>query len=145
MSVHKAAAEGFHRTADAYERGRPGYPEDAIAWMVAGLRISDRSTVVDLGAGTGKLTRLLLPTGARLIAIEPVAGMRNALRALLPQLEIVDAVAEAMPLADGSADAVVAGQAFHWFETALALEEIHRVLRPGGGLGLIWNRRDLGH
>lgn len=143
MTVHGAAADGFERGAAAYERGRPTYPKEAVEWMVASLGISDQSTVVDLGAGTGKFTRLLLHTGATIIAVEPVAGMRAQLQRLVEQVAVVDATAEAMPLADGSVDAVVAAQAFHWFATPRALDGIHRVLRRGGGLGLIWNRRDL--
>jgi ubiquinone/menaquinone biosynthesis C-methylase UbiE len=112
--------------------------------MIGQLGISSRSTVVDLGAGTGKFTRMLLPGGARLIAIEPVAAMREAFQRAVPNVSVIDATAEELPLADGSMDAVVAAQAFHWFATSAALAEIHRVLRPDGGLGLIWNRRDLG-
>lgn len=143
MGIHHAAAEGFERGAAAYERGRPGYPRDAVDWMVAHLGIASGSTVVDLGAGTGKFTRLLQATGARLIAIEPVTAMREQLERAVPGIEVIEGTAESMALGDGSVDAVVAAQAFHWFATAKALDEIHRVLRPGGGLGLIWNRRDL--
>ena len=143
MGVNPAAAEGFERAADAYERGRPGYPEDAVRWMLEALGISAGSTVVDLGAGTGKLTRLLVPSGAHVIAIEPVPAMRRTFTRVLPGVAMVDGTAESMPLSTASADAVVAAQAFHWFATRRAVEEIHRVLRPRGGLGLIWNRRDL--
>ena len=142
MDVHRSAAEGFERAADAYERGRPGYPEPAVAWLAEALGIGPGLTVVDLAAGTGKLTRQLLPLGAELVAVEPVAGMRDRLAAALPGVRVETGAAEAMPLADGAADAVVVGQAFHWFDGARALAEIHRVLRPGGGLGLIWNVRD---
>jgi SAM-dependent methyltransferase len=142
MEVHHAAAEGFERAADAYERGRPGYPEPAVAWLVEALGIGPGRAVVDLAAGTGKLTRQLLPSGAQLVAIEPVAGMRARLAGSLPGLRVVAGTAEAMPLAAGAADVVVVGQAFHWFDGARALAEAHRVLRPGGGLGLVWNVRD---
>lgn len=144
MSVNQAAAEGFERAADAYERGRPGYPEAAVRWMLEELGVSARSTVVDLGAGTGKLTRLLVPSGAHLIAIEPVPAMRRTFARVLPGVAVVDGTAESIALVSGSVDAVLAAQAFHWFATRRAVDEIHRVLRPGGGLGLIWNRRDLG-
>ncbi|HWC37109.1 MAG TPA: class I SAM-dependent methyltransferase, partial [Acidimicrobiales bacterium] len=99
--------------------------------------------VVDLAAGTGKLTRLLLPTGARVVAVEPVAAMRETLARVVPDAEILEGTAAAMPLPDGSADAVTVAQAFHWFSTAEALAEIHRVLRADGRLALVWNRRDL--
>jgi SAM-dependent methyltransferase len=98
--------------------------------------------VVDLAAGTGKLTRQLVPTGAELTAVEPVAGMRARLAEVLPGLPVVAGTAEAMPLPGGAASAVVVGQGFHWFDGPRALAELHRVLRPGGGLGLIWNVRD---
>jgi SAM-dependent methyltransferase len=142
MDVHRSAAEGFERAADAYERGRPGYPERAVAWLAEALGIGPGLTVVDLAAGTGKLTRQLLPFGAELVAVEPVAGMRARLASALPGVRVETGTAESMPLEDGAADAVVVGQAFHWFDGARALAEIHRVLRPGGGLGLIWNVRD---
>jgi SAM-dependent methyltransferase len=142
MPVHPAAATGFSRAADAYERGRPGYPAAAIAWLEERLGLGRGQTVVDLAAGTGKLTRELTATEATVIAVEPVAEMR----ALIPEgVEAVAGTAEDIPLPDGSADAVTVAQAFHWFDGEAALVEIHRVLRPGGALALIWNRRDLEH
>ena len=100
---------------------------------------------MDLGAGTGKLTRQLVPTGARVIAVEPLEGMRAELERVVPEAEVLDATAEAIPLEDGSADAVVAASAFHWFRIEEAAPEIHRILRPGGALALIWNHRDPTH
>ncbi|HXS43099.1 MAG TPA: class I SAM-dependent methyltransferase [Solirubrobacteraceae bacterium] len=138
--VHEAAATGFARSAGAYERGRPAYPPAAVAWLVARLGLARGATVVDLAAGTGKLTRPLLAAGLHVVAVEPVAEMRAALPA---RARAVDGTAEAMPLAAASADAVTVAQAFHWFDGDRALAEIHRVLRPGGGLGLVWNRRVL--
>jgi SAM-dependent methyltransferase len=137
--IHPAAAVGFARAAEVYERARPSYPADAVAWLAVRCRLGPGRTVVDLGAGTGKLTRLLPATGARVIAVEPIAEMR----ALIEEVEALDGTAEAIPLADGAADAVVVAQAFHWFDHARALPELHRVLAPDGRLGLIWNSRDL--
>ena len=133
-----AASVGFARSVGAYERGRPGYPQPAIDFLAARLRLGPGRTVIDLAAGTGKLTRPLLATGVEVIAVEPVAEMRAALPAAA---HAVDGTAEAMPLGTASADAVAVAQAFHWFDGDAALAEIHRVLRPGGALALVWNRR----
>ena len=135
-AIHPAAASGFRRSAAAYERGRPGYPDAAVDRLVAAL---PGRRVIDLAAGTGKLTRALVARGCDVVAVEPVAEMRAA---IVPPARAVDGIAEATGLADASADAVTVAQAFHWFDGARALAEIHRVLRPGGVLALIWNRRD---
>ncbi len=140
-AIHPAAA-GFDGSAGAYERARPSYPPEAVADLVSALGIGPGTTVVDLAAGTGKLTRLLVPTGAHLVAVEPVEGMRAQLRAAVPGAVVLDGTAEALPLASRSVNAVVVAQAFHWFDGERALAEIGRVLRPGGGLGLVWNVRD---
>jgi SAM-dependent methyltransferase len=132
------ATRGFGRSAEAYERGRPDYPAEAIDWLVEKLDLRPGRTVVDLGAGTGKLTRLLVPSGAKVIAVEPIAEMRERIRGA----RALEGTAEAIPLANGSADAVTVAQAFHWFHAEEALVEIRRVLRPGGGLALVWNVRD---
>jgi SAM-dependent methyltransferase len=136
--VHEAAAVGFARSAEAYERARPEYPPEAIAWLADELDLRPGRTVVDLAAGSGKLTRPLAALGCEVIAIEPVAEMRAAIG---PTARALDGTAEAMPLPDDSADAVTVGQAFHWFDGPKALAEIERVLRPGGALALAWNRR----
>jgi SAM-dependent methyltransferase len=142
MKIHHIAEAGFTKGAAAYVRGRPDYPATAIAFMAEQLGLRDGATVIDIGAGTGKLSRLLVATGARLIAVEPVAAMRDQFSRVLPGVEIVEGIAEAIPLADNSAEAATAAQAFHWFANAKALAEIHRVLKPHGRLGLIWNNRD---
>ncbi|HEX2041471.1 MAG TPA: methyltransferase domain-containing protein [Acidimicrobiales bacterium] len=137
-AVHDVAARGFS-SAGAYERARPEYPAAAVDALVVALALGPATTVVDLGAGTGKLTRALVPTGARLIAVEPLVAMRTELACAVPAAHVVGGTAEAIPLAAAAADAVVAAQAFHWFSGDRAVAEIHRVLRPGGGLGLVWN------
>jgi SAM-dependent methyltransferase len=137
--IDPVAAAGFGRAAEVYERARPSYPPGAIDWLLARTGVGEGDTIVDLGAGTGKLTRLLAPSGARVIAIEPIPEMR----ALIGVGETLDGTAEAIPLADGSAALVTVAQAFHWFDLDRALPEIHRVLRPGGALALVWNMRDL--
>jgi SAM-dependent methyltransferase len=109
---------------------------------VSELGIGAETTVVDLAAGTGKLTRALVPTGAELIAVEPVPGMRAQLARTVPSAEVRTGTAEAIPVADATVDAVLVAQAFHWFDTPAAAREIHRVLRSGGGLGVIFNMWD---
>lgn len=140
--IHHAAAQGFSTQADTYARGRPDYPPALAGWLRDTLALAPGKTVVDLGAGTGKFTRLLVPTGAAVIAVEPVAQMRAQLSARLPGVTVYEGTAESMPLVDASVDAVVCAQAFHWFANAAAMREIRRVLRPGGKLGLVWNVRD---
>jgi SAM-dependent methyltransferase len=137
---HKARGPytAFAEVAGAYERGRPGYPEEAVRWMVG----DDPVDVVDLGAGTGKLTRALVALGHRVVAVEPLDEMRAQLEAAVPGAHAVAGRAEAMPLPDGAADVVASAQAFHWFDHDDALPEIARVLRPGGRLALVWNSRD---
>jgi len=142
MGIHDVAARGFDAGADVYERARPSYPPDAVAWLVEHLHIGPGTTVVDLAAGTGKLTRLLAPTGASLLAVEPVEGMRAQLRATQPEVPVTAATAEALPFRDAALDAVTVAQAFHWFDAERAFAELGRVLRPGGAVGMIWNARD---
>ncbi len=131
-------ASSFARVADAYDRGRPGYPREAIEWLLGTQPLE----VLDLGAGTGKLTGALLSAGHRVLAVEPLAEMRAILAATLPDAEALAGTAEALPLADASVDAVTAGSAFHWFDERLARAEIARVLRPPSVLGLLGNAFD---
>ena len=131
-------AGSFGSVAEVYERARPGYPEDAVRWLAG----SEPCDVVDLGAGTGKLTRSLVALGHRVTAVEPLPEMLAQLRSAVPGATAVTGTAESMPLADGAADVVTVAQAFHWFDHAAALREIARVLRPGGRIALVWNTRD---
>ncbi len=142
LELHEAAARGFSRAAASYELGRPTYPPKAVARLARELHLGPRRVVLDLAAGTGKLTALLVGTGAEVVAVEPVAEMRAALERALPGVPALPGTAEAIPLAAGSVDVVAVGTAFHWFRGDEALAEIHRVLRPRGGLGLLWNVRD---
>jgi SAM-dependent methyltransferase len=114
-----------------------------VEWLVERIRLGPETVVVDVGAGTGKLTRDLVPTGARVIAVEPLPEMRAQLEAAVLGAEVVAGSAEQLPVPDGSVDAVVAASAFHWFDTERALAEIHRALVPGGALGTVGNGRDL--
>lgn len=142
MAIDDLAARGFQAGAGAYELARPGYPEEAVALLVAVLGIAAGTFVCDLAAGTGKLTRRLVDLGASVTAVEPVEGMRDQLRSVLPGVEVVDGTAEEIPLPDASVDVVTVAQAFHWFDAPAALDEIARVLTPGGGLAILWNERD---
>ena len=140
--VHALAKTGFEKCCHAYENGRPGYPIQAVGELYEQLNIRPESRIVDLGAGTGKFTRFLSLSRAEVIAVEPVRGMRQKFSTLYPGIKVMDGEAEKMPVEAGTIDAVVCAQSFHWFNTHLALPEIHRVLKPGGRLGLIWNVSD---
>ena len=125
----------FDRWHEAYERGRPGWPPEVVEIPA----LPRQASVLELGAGTGKLTRLLVERFADVAAVEPDAGMRRLLGPLCPAARVVDGAAESIPLADGSVDAVFSAEAFHHFDHRRALAEIARVLRPGGALVLMWN------
>lgn len=143
MSIHQHASRGFQQGAAAYERGRPGYPRPAVDWLCSRLDLRPGRTVLDVGAGTGKLTRELVGTGATVLAVEPVPAMRAVLEQLVPTARAMDGTAESLPVEEETVDAITVAQAFHWFDVPRTLAEFHRVLRPGGRFGLIWNRRQL--
>lgn len=131
-------ARSFGSVAERYDRGRPGYPPAAVRWMVG----RDTATVLELGAGTGKLTAELVAQGYDVHATEPDPEMLAVLRTRLPDVATSESGAEEIPLPDRSVDVVVAAQAFHWFEHDVAMPEIARVLRPGGVLAVTWHNRD---
>jgi SAM-dependent methyltransferase len=137
--LHQTVA-AYETVAAAYEAGRPAYPPEAVGWVVEEAAIGPGREVLDLAAGTGKLTRLLAETGAHLIAVEPVPSFRDVL-AQLP-VDVLAGTAEQIPLPDESVDAVTVAAAFHWFDPAPAVAEIARVLRSGGMLAILWNERD---
>ena len=141
MSDLHPATRGFS-AADVYERGRPDYPAAAVSAIVDRLGLRPGRTVLDLAAGTGKLTRLLVPSGANVLAVEPVPEMRAELERRVRRVAVLAGTAERIPLTDAYVDGVTVAQAFHWFDPDTALREIRRVLVPGGGLALIWNVRD---
>jgi ubiquinone/menaquinone biosynthesis C-methylase UbiE len=142
MPVDDVAARGFQAGASAYEAARPGYPAGALTVLEREAGIGPGSRVCDLAAGTGKLTRRLIELGADVVAVEPLPAMRDQLARAVPEVEPVDGTAETIPLPAASVDAVTVAQAFHWFDAPIALDEIARVLRPGGALVLLWNERD---
>lgn len=135
-------ARSFDAEATAYELGRPEYPQAALDWWADRGGLPRDAPVLDLAAGTGKLTRLLRARGVNVVAVEPLPNMRRQFVLAVPGATVLDGTAESIPLGDDSMGAVFAGQAFHWFDPQPAIAEIRRVLRPGGGLGLIWNDDD---
>ena len=137
MTVHETAKRGFVR-GDVYEAGRPAYPAE----VTAALGISTGTTICDLGCGTGKFTRLIPPTGATVVGVEPLPAMLDEFRERTPNVPVVAGVAESMPIRDAVFDIVACASVFHWLSYDRALPEIHRVLRRGGRLAIVWNRRD---
>jgi SAM-dependent methyltransferase len=128
----------FGAIADSYDRARPSYPAAALRWILGDAP----ARVLDLGAGTGLLTRVLVGLGHEVIAVEPDPRMRAWCAARTPEAAVLDGSAEAIPLPDGSVDGVVAGQSYHWFAGPAGHAEIARVLRPGGVFGPLWNLRE---
>jgi ubiquinone/menaquinone biosynthesis C-methylase UbiE len=143
LRFDRTSSAAFAKVAESYERRRPSYKPELVAWVVERLGIGPETTVVDVGAGTGKLTRQLVPTGARVIAVEPLDEMRAQLQAVVPKAEALAGSAEELPLPDASADVITAAAAIHWFDLDRALPEFHRVLRPGGALAVFSQGRDL--
>jgi len=131
-------AHSFGSVVDAYDRARPTYPPAAAAWLVG----QDAATVLELGAGTGKLTTHLVDLGHDVLATDPDPSMLARLSRNLPDVRTIVAHAEDLPVGDRAFDAVLAAQAFHWFDLDRALPEIARVLKPAGRIGLVWNQRD---
>lgn len=138
-TVHPST-QGFQRATAAYERGRPGYPAEIVDLLTDELGLAPDHTAIDVGAGTGKFTRLIAPL-AKVIAVEPLSNMRTHLRSI-SHLRFIDGTADDLPLPSHCADFIFAAQAFHWFANEHALSEFHRVLKPHGRLVLIWNVRD---
>jgi SAM-dependent methyltransferase len=143
MIDRAAHAASFGAAAAAYERSRPEYPAGALSWLLPDAPAPEH--VVDLGAGTGKLTRALVGRGFDVTAVEPSQGMREQLVRAVPRARALAGSAESLPLPDASADALLVAQAWHWVDTDQAVPEAARVLRPGGSVGLLWNDRDERH
>jgi SAM-dependent methyltransferase len=139
VSDRAAQARSFETVAADYERHRPEYPEKALRWAAGLVGLDGRARVLDVGAGTGKLARGLVALGYEVVAVEPGGPMLDELRQAVPQAEALEGSAEAIALPDGDVDAAFAAQAFHWFDRERAVPELHRVVRPRGGLALLWN------
>eukprot|EP01116_Phalansterium_solitarium_P022338 TRINITY_DN7335_c0_g1_i1.p1 TRINITY_DN7335_c0_g1~~TRINITY_DN7335_c0_g1_i1.p1 ORF type:complete len:264 (-),score=99.72 TRINITY_DN7335_c0_g1_i1:8-799(-) len=140
-SVH-VVAQGFNKQVDAYETARPSYPPQIVDRLISVVGLKPAASVVELGVGTGKFTRLLTPYKLNVIAVEPAAGMRTKFAQLFPDITLVDGTGESIPVESGTVDAILIAQAFHWFASEASLREFHRVLKPNGALGLIWNLED---
>jgi SAM-dependent methyltransferase len=139
--VH-SRARSFDAAADAYERARPGWPPEAVEIAARRLGLDRTAAVLDLGAGTGKLTRRLAGRFGSVTAVEPLDGMRAVLEEAIPFVRVLPGTAEAIPLGDGSVDAVFVAEAIHWFDPGRAVAEMARVLRPEGGVAVLYNRLD---
>jgi SAM-dependent methyltransferase len=137
--AREAPPDAFGNTAREYELGRPEWPDELIDRVVGELELGSDATVLDLAAGTGKLTRSLVSRFARVIAVEPDDAMRGVLEEVVPGAEALAGRAESIPLESDSVDAVFTAEAFHWFASPQTVGEIARVLRPGGGLAIFWN------
>jgi SAM-dependent methyltransferase len=142
VSESSNPTDPYEHVADEYEHGRPAYALDAVAHIVHEFSLGPESPVLDLGAGTGKLTRMLVEQGLAVTALDPSPEMLARLRKVVPKARTLEASAESIPLPSASVDAVTAAQAFHWFDAKTALAEIHRLLRSAGGVALVWNQRD---
>jgi SAM-dependent methyltransferase len=143
MALHPLAAE-FAGVAVAYERGRPNYPPAVAGALAAELGLRTGAPVLDLAAGTGKVSRALLSAGLEVVAVEPQEAMREQLVTTIGAERVREGVAEHIPLEDGTVEAVTVGDGFHWFDQAVAVEEIRRVLQPGGGLAVLSTAPDWG-
>ncbi len=143
MASREEMSTSFGRAAAVYEAGRPEYPAESVAWMLRPVASREHLVrVADVGAGTGKLTRALVATGAEVVAIDPDPAMLDALHAAVPGVPTFAGTGERLPLPDAALDAVVFGQSWHWVDPPAASAEVGRVLRSGGVLGLVWNVRD---
>lgn len=139
------ATHRFSDRVDAYVRYRPGYPDNLVATLLEQTGFDDKAVVADIGSGTGIFTRLLLDASLEVYAVEPNSNMREAAEALLsdePKFNSVGAAAERTGLLDDSVDLITAAQAFHWFNNEATKQEFRRILKPGGRLALIWNKRN---
>jgi SAM-dependent methyltransferase len=141
--VHAVAQTGYRAGAAAYERGRPSFPDEAVDWLLARLAIPTGEPLLELGSGTGKLTRQLVARGLHVLAVEPVDSMRERLAAVGDSVTPVAATAEQLPFATGSLAAALFAQSLHWCDVPRALAEVQRVLVPGARIGLIWNMRNV--
>ena len=141
--LHHSAKQGFSSAAELYQQVRPHYPQEIVPWLQQQLNIAENSHVVDLGSGTGKFLPYLIPTQAKITAVEPVTEMLQQLQQKYSAIESIQASSDQLPFEDASIDTIICAQSFHWFANAETRNELHRVLKPSGHLALIWNQRDI--
>lgn len=142
QSLHPAAQKGFSSAAELYQQVRPNYPAEIVSWLQNCLQIQENSTVIDLGSGTGKFLPYLKQTHADVIAVEPIGEMLQQLQQVYPDIQTLQAFSHSIPVEDHKIDTIICAQSFHWFDNLDTLTEMHRVLKPQGHLGLVWNQRD---
>ena len=143
QSLHPSAQKGFSLGAELYQQVRPSYPQEIAVWLQDRLQIGESSTVIDLGSGTGKFLPYLIQTQAKVIAVEPVTAMREQLEQRYSTVECLQTSSDQLLVKDESINAIICAQSFHWFSNIETLKEMHRVLKPSGHLGLVWNQRDI--
>lgn len=141
-SLHPAAEQGFASAAELYQQVRPNYPAEIVTWLREDLELNTQSTAIDLGAGTGKFLDYLKQATPNIVAVEPIAEMLNQLKIVHPEVQTQQASSDQILLNSNSVDAILCAQSFHWFANTQTLSEMHRVLKPSGRLGLVWNQRD---
>ena len=143
QSLHPSAQKGFSLGAELYQQVRPSYPPEILVWLQDQLKVSENSTVIDLGSGTGKFLPFLLQTQAKVIAVEPVTAMREQLEQRYSTVECLQTSSDQLLVKDESINAIICAQSFHWFSNIETLKEMYRVLIPTGHVGLLWNQRDI--
>lgn len=143
QSLHPAAQQGFSSAAELYQQVRPNYPKQIVTWLQQQLNLDAQSAVVDLGSGTGKFLPYLQQVTSHIIAVEPIAEMLAQLQQAYPQISTLHASSDQLSIESESIDAVICAQSFHWFANIDSLNEIYRILKPTGQLGLVWNQRDI--
>lgn len=141
-SLHPAAEQGFSSAAELYQRVRPTYPQEIVHWLIEELKITPHATAIDLGAGTGKFLDYLTQATPNVVAVEPIAEMLEQLKIVHPEVHVQQASSHQIALKSNSIDAILCAQSFHWFANLETLTEMHRLLKPQGHLGLVWNQRD---
>lgn len=141
-TIHPTAAQGFSSSAALYQQTRPSYPLQIVSWLRSELELTSQSQVIDLAAGTGKFTQYLKQVTSHIVAVEPIAEMQQQLKAAHPEITTLTAYSDQIPLESAHYDAVLTAQAFHWFANQDTLTEVHRLLKPHGHFGLVWNQRD---